>query len=168
MLARLGEWLVSLFARADDGVHARREPPCGAALATPRRSWRALERWPRALVELGALTFGGEAQLRKVVRETAPPLRLVSTDARGGGIACAWLLQYPGDNSLGRLGDDILANTTAGPYGVRHVRPELDRGGAIVDVGANLGAFSVVAARLHPFTQVVALEPTPTTCAPHH
>jgi FkbM family methyltransferase len=37
--------------------------------------------------------------------------------------------------------------------------------GSLVDVGANLGLFSVVLARLHPDRRIFAFEPNPPTCA---
>lgn len=121
------------------------------------------ERWnsklPKSITALGVATFGSLAQLQEVVRSTQRPKTIVSS-ASGRRTVCAHLVQLKGDNSIGRLGPDILKPTLEGPYGVRQVT---EQGGVILDVGANVGAFTVIAAQLHPTLQIVSLEPTPTT-----
>lgn len=117
---------------------------------------------PRRLRALGVATFGSVQKLEGVLDATAPPqmFRLQPLTASAGTVICIHLLQLAGDNSIGRLGQDVLGTSDDGPYGLRRVR---ETSGVIWDVGANLGAVSIAAARLHPTLQIVGLEPTPTT-----
>lgn len=58
------------------------------------------------------------------------------------------------DKTWGEIFEPALADL----YDIASARPDL-----IVDVGANVGAFTVLAARLHPQARIVAFEPS----APH-
>lgn len=128
-----------------------------AGCSLDARRWNG--RLPKSLTKLGMATFGGLAQLQAIVQSTERPKTIVLPWASGTEV-CVHLAQLKGDNSIGRLGPDILAPTAEGPYGVRLVT---ERRGAILDVGANVGAFTIVAAKLHPSLQIISLEPSPPT-----
>lgn len=63
-----------------------------------------------------------------------------------------WQLKVSGSvsNSWGQFFEAAIADV----YGIRDAAPDL-----IVDVGANIGSFACLAARLHPKAQVYAFEP---------
>lgn len=59
-------------------------------------------------------------------------------------------------NSWGQFFEAAIADV----YGIRDARPDL-----IVDVGANIGSFTCLAARTHPSARVYAFEPQPEIAA---
>jgi FkbM family methyltransferase len=63
-----------------------------------------------------------------------------------------WQLQVNGSiaNSWGQFFEAAIADV----YGIRQATPDL-----IIDVGANIGSFTCLAARLHPNAKVYAFEP---------
>ena len=53
------------------------------------------------------------------------------------------------------------------PYTWRTLRPLIERAGTFIDVGANIGLYSVLARRLNPAIEVISFEPAPVLCADH-
>ena len=120
------------------------------SLALPRADWHTL---PNDLISLGTRVFGSRAALSSVVNETAPPMAFPMPKLRTQKV---WLVQRKGDNSNVRLIKEFKHDT----YGVKRVTED---DGVIVDVGANIGDFTISSALCFPSLQVVGVEAVPTT-----
>ena len=100
---------------------------------------------PNELMDLGIQLWGSKRQLLGSVRS--------ETIFLGG--TNVTLASFRGDDTLKRLEKDLRRD----PYHLRDIAR--NRRGLIVDVGANIGDVSVVAALNRPLAQVVAIEAVP-------
>lgn len=115
--------------------------------------WKNL---PRDLVEIGAAAFGSKEELWKEVSKTDEPQRfdLRRSDTKTN-IGVVWMVQRAGDDSVVRL----LKEFRLDAYGLSWATQP----GALVDIGANIGDQSIMAALFHPTKQIIGIEASPVT-----
>ena len=103
--------------------------------------------------DVGVTSFGSIAALEATLNQTRMQ-RLVTLD----GALTLTLASHKGDKSVQHLRREMRGDR----YDVRH-SVLLDGEGVVVDVGANLGYFTLTVAKLYPGMRVLAIEPTPPT-----
>lgn len=108
---------------------------------------------PSSLAEMGITTLGSKDSLIHLLQSAAPP----ATVSIGGTTLC--MLSDLSDDSIARLGAEFPPDS--GVYGAKEL--PRDSIGTVIDVGANLGAFTIYTALLHPQMRVISFEPTPPT-----
>lgn len=107
---------------------------------------------PLELFELGMVLFKTDERLQAVLAHTVAP-QLVTLAGRK--LCYVW---SKSDNTVDMLSGEFGQAV----YGLRNtLHPPID--GVMVDVGANIGTFSIFAALTTVDLQVLAFEPTPTT-----
>ena len=146
------------------------------------KAWAATDASVRKqLWGLGLQLFRGDvAHLANTVKTATPIRTIVRGTERSVARASMLMTQSELDNALFRLRFDgeanykreVAANITRADegtfeglfeYGVPSRSGLQTHGKVVVDVGANLGDFTIAIAKLYPDVQVLALEPSPTT-----
>jgi len=129
--------------------------PRGAPLAStksPTCDHGLLQSLPPGLFELGMELFKTDERLQAVLAHTVTP-QLVTLAGRK--LCYVW---SKSDSTVEMLSNEFGQEV----YGLRNtLRPTID--GVMVDIGANIGTFSIFAAITTVDLQVLAFEPTPTT-----
>ena len=114
-------------------------------------SFRALPEW---LLEAGLKVFNGDhVALQRLIQTTREPILL----KKGTKLR---LVQPPNDNSITKLMWE-----PADGYGLQKgsLVSDVKAGATVVDIGANLGYFTISVARLQPTLHILAVEPVPLT-----
>ena len=106
---------------------------------------------PTLAREVGISTFGSAAALEGVLNQTR--IRLLSTL---NGTLTLKMASMQGDRSISHLQREMRHDR----YDVKGLQ---QHSGVVLDVGANLGYYSLVVAKLYPQMRVLAVEPTPPT-----
>mmetsp|Transcript_12321 Transcript_12321/g.23049 ORF Transcript_12321/g.23049 Transcript_12321/m.23049 type:complete len:371 (+) Transcript_12321:130-1242(+) len=124
--------------------HASADPQPDASAALP------LVDVPASIVQLATELFN-ETQSKEVLSKA------VVKKARLNGKTFT-LHAYSGDDALQRLPDEFAGDV----YGVSRLLSE-SGSDPVIDIGANLGSFSIAAYNLNPKLRILALEPMPVT-----
>ena len=124
----------------------------GALHAQP--SSISLEALPSYTREVGVQIFGSLAALSAVLNNTV--VRQVHTLS---GALTLNVASMRGDRSVQHLQREMRGDR----YNVRDGFLQRSSNGVVVDVGANLGYFTLTVAKLYPQMRVIAVEPTPPT-----
>jgi len=104
---------------------------------------------PEYLVSIGRDIFGSQELLEAALNNTAMEHAWFANQS-------LTLTSAEQDDTLGRLKGEMIRDR----YHVLEVSRQV---GVIVDVGSNVGDFSISAALAHPHMQIIAIEPSPHT-----
>lgn len=121
----------------------------------PARAYElALARLPSHARDAGVSAFGSLRALESVLNETRVQ-RLTTLHGR----LTLRLASWSSDSSVAHLRHAMRNDT----YDVHYFEREHKTDGVVVDVGANLGYFSLVMAKLYPRMRIIGVEPSPPT-----
>jgi FkbM family methyltransferase len=113
----------------------------------------SIETLPTTMLRRGIDLFDSRRGLEEVLSRSAPP---VWVNIAGKSFC---ILSHELDDSIPRLQSEFGLEDTM--YGAKSL--DINSQGTVVDIGANLGAFSIFVASVAINLQVVSFEPTPTT-----
>lgn len=117
---------------------------------------------PVALVREVAATFGPNVSLEELLQGRGS----VRQVGFGSGNTTLSFISDQHDTSVGQIQrENARARSRSGYRAATRLGGGADSGGVVVDVGANLGDFSMYVAKLRPRMQILAVEPSPATFA---
>ena len=114
----------------------------------------SLSRLPAYAREVGVSTFGSIAALDAVLNNT----KVQHMDTLNGQLKLRFA-SFKGDGSVRHLKNEFKGDR----YEVLWFKQHGKTDGVVVDVGANLGYFSITMAKLYPRMRVISVEPSPPT-----
>ena len=137
-----------------------------------RPSWKPVwKQLPASLEQIGREVFGARVLCRMMGEMSAPQeVPVMGFRLHAGSNLTIQLVQRPGDASIKRLQNEFSPRGFHAPrthtrnrlYGFTRAMP-CTAGDVIVDVGANIGIFTIAASLLCPNATVISIEANPET-----
>jgi FkbM family methyltransferase len=106
---------------------------------------------PSHLMNLGEKLFGSRAKLDKILGTLSEP---IAVNVTGNEIL---FVQNKNDSSVRMINNEFAFDQ----YNLKGITSK--SGGMIIDIGANIGAVSISAAKMFPNLAIIAIEPAPIT-----
>ena len=118
--------------------------------------FEVLDALPAHLLRLGRSVYG--SSLTAVVARAREPVGIASSSLPTNA-ARILLVEPPGDRSIQNIHEAERAHGDL--YGLKRLRDNHEDDQLLIDLGANLGFFTIVMSILLPRAQVLAIEPSP-------